>query len=306
MIANYFTRKLTTRQKEALQGYLFISPWFVGFLIFTAGPLLASLYLSFTQWSFIDTPSFIGLENYQYILEDPIFKQAVTVTVTYTLFSVPGILIWAFCLAWLMTRSLRGMRIFRTIYYLPAVIGGVPMALLWTWVFDPDNGILNHLFSLIGITGPNWLQDPTWALRAIIIISLWNVGFPMIVFIAGIQNIPKVLYEVAILDGANTYRKLRHVTLPMLSPTILFLLVTQIIASFQVFDVVYVISQGRGGPLRSTLMYLLYFYQNAFDYFDMGYASALVWVLFLAIMVLTLLIIKSSSVWVYYEAEVKK
>jgi multiple sugar transport system permease protein len=179
------------------------------------------------------------------------------------------------------------------------------MAMIWSWVLQPDYGIMNRALDIVGIAGPDWLGDPNWALTAIIVISVWNIGFPMIVFIAGLQNIPPVLYEAAILDGAGSLRKLRHITLPILSPTIFFMLVMQIIGSFQVFDTVYIISNGRGDPLRSTLMYLLHFYRQTFVRLNAGYGSAMVWVLFLIIMFFTLLMFKSSSLWVYYEAEVK-
>ncbi|MGH2560324.1 MAG: carbohydrate ABC transporter permease [Thermomicrobiales bacterium] len=298
-------RRWSPREREALEGYLFILPWFVGFLVFTAGPLLSSLYLSFTEWGFADTPVFVGLDNYRRILDDPIFEIAVENTATYTLVTVPLVLVVSLVLALLMTRDLSGMHIFRTIYYIPAVIGGVAMALVWSWVFNPDYGILNYLLRSLGLGAPNWLGSPTWAMRAIIVLSVWNIGFPMIVFIAGLQNIPKVLYEAAVLDGAGRWQKFRTVTLPMLTPTLFFLLVTSMISSFQIFDVVYVISQGDGRPLRSTLVYLLYYYQNAFSFFDMGYASALIWVFFLGLMAMTLLVFKFSSLWVFYESEVK-
>lgn len=299
-------RRLTPAQREALQGYLYISPWFIGFLIFTAGPLIASLVLSFSKWgSFQAPPTFVGLANYARMLKDPVVLIALRVTFTFTALSVPLVISVALGTALLMTRPLPGMRIYRTIYYLPAVVGGVPMALLWSWVFNPNYGLLNRMLSLIGIQGPNWLGNPQVALLAIVMVSAWNFGLPMVVFIAGLQNIPPVLYEAAILDGAGPISKLRYVTLPMLSSTLFFLLVNQIIGSFQIFDVVYVISNGQGDPLRSTLTYLLYFYQNAFNRFDLGYASALIWILFLIIMIFTALVFRSSSLWVYYESERK-
>lgn len=297
-------QRMPHRQREALQGYLYIAPWFIGFLIFTAGPLIASLGLSFTEWGFVDEPRFIGLTNYQKMATDPVFWIALRVTVTFTLLSVPLVMLTSLGVALLLTRDVRGARVFRTIYYLPSVIGGVPMALLWTWVFNPDYGILNRLLALANLPGVDWLGNPRSALLAVVVVSAWSFGLPMVVFIAGLQNIPPVLYEAASLDGASLFRRFRSVTLPLLSPTFFFLLIMQIIGSFQIFDVVYVISDGVGNPLRSTLMYLLYFFQNAFQRFQMGYASALVWVLFLIIMALTLLVFKSSSLWVFYESEV--
>ena len=298
-------KNMTSRQREALQGYLYISPWFFGFLIFTAGPLIASLGLSFTDWGLISAPTFVGLDNYESLWADPVYKIAIEVTAKFTLIRVPLIIGLSLSVALLMTRPVPGIRVFRTLYYLPAVIGGVPMAMIWAWVLNPDYGIMNRLLEFAGTTGPNWLGDPNWALAAIIMISVWDIGFPMIVFIAGLQNIPPILYEAATLDGASSWHKLRHVTLPLLSPTIFFMLVMQIIASFQTFDVIYVVSNGRGDPLRSTLMYLLYFYRTTFVRLKAGYGSAMVWVLFIIIMAFTLLMFKSSSLWVYYESEVK-
>jgi multiple sugar transport system permease protein len=297
--------RFTHRQREALQGLLFISPWFFGFLIFTAGPLLASLVISFTEWGFVNQPTFVGLDNYAKMLRDPIFGIALRVTLIFTVVSVPLVLLVGLGTALLMTRPLPGMRVFRTIYYLPAVVGGVPMALLWQWVFQPEYGILNRMLNMAGLPGPDWLGDPKIALFAIVVVSAWNFGLPMVVFISGLQNIPPVLYEAANLDGATAWNRLRSVTIPMLSSTILFVLVNQLITAFQVFDVVFVITEGTGSPVRSTLVYLLYFYQNAFRDFEMGYASALVWVLFLVIMAFTLLIFKSSNLWVFYESEAK-
>lgn len=296
--------RFTQRRREAIEGYLFILPWAVGFLVFTAGPMIASLVLSFTKWGLIDKPEFVGAANYVKMVHDPLFWHSLKVTVRYAVFSVPMRLILALAVALLMVRPLRGINTIRTIYYIPAVLGGVPIALLWMWVFRPEYGILNYLLSLIGIKGPAWLADPQWAPWALVVMSLWNLGMPMIIFIAGLQAIPPSLYEAAVVDGANWWHKLRHVTLPMLSPTILFLLINAIIGSFQVFGVAYVLT--GGGPVRATLFYLLYFYRTGFSYFRMGYASALVWVLLVIILVLTALIFKSSSLWVFYESEVRR
>jgi len=298
------TLRLSQRRREAIEGYFFIFPWAIGFLIFTAGPMIASLVLSFTEWGLIDQPRFTGLGNYIKMAKDPLFLHSLWVTVRYTIFSVPARLILALILALLMVRPLWGINTIRTIYYIPAVLGGVPVALLWMWVFRADYGILNYLLGVIGLKGPEWLSDPNWAPWALVLMSLWNLGMPTLIFIAGLQAISPALYEAAIVDGANWWHKLRYVTLPMLSPTILFLLVNGIIGSFQVFSVAYVLT--GGGPVRSTLFYLLYFYRTGFSYFRMGYASALVWVLLVIIMILTALIFKSSSLWVFYESEVRR
>lgn len=303
-------RSMPRRRREALEGYLFVLPWLFGFLVFTAGPMLASLGLSFTKWNLLQPPTWNGVANYQRMLGDSTFWHALGVTVRYTLISVPARLLLALALALLLTHRLRGMNTFRTIYFLPAIIGGIPVALLWSWVFQPEFGILNHLLSLIGIAGPKWLADPDTALFAVIIISLWNgFGVPMLIFIAGLQNIPAHLYESAELDGANARARLWHITLPMLSPTLFFLLVNQVIESFLIFDILYGLTPpggSLGAPARSTLAYLLYFYQTGFSFYEMGYASALVWVLLVIVLLMTAAIFRSSSLWVFYESEVKK
>lgn len=300
-------RRMSVRERrEAIEGYLFIAPWVFGFLVFTAGPMLASLALSFTKWGLIDTPVFTGAENYVRMVKDPLVWHSLYITARYTFLTVPLRLIFSLGIALILVRPIPGVYAYRGIFYLPNILGGVVTALLWMWVFNPDYGILNYLLSRIGVAGPSWLSDPDWALPAIVIMSVWNVGTGVILFIAGLQSIPTHLYEAAELDGAGRWASLRYITLPMLSPTMLFFLITSLIGSFQVFDIAFVASSGSGGPLRSTLVYLLYFYQNGFRYFDMGYASALIWLLMVIILLLTLLIFRSSSIWVFYESEVRR
>jgi multiple sugar transport system permease protein len=294
----------TTRTNEAVSGYIAILPWLIGFLAFTAGPMVASLYYSTTQWGLLDKPKFIGVGNYIRLANDPLVWHSLWITTRYTLFSVPGRIILALIVAMLLTRSIFGVNTIRTIYFIPAVIGGVPAAMLWLWMLNGDYGIVNYLLNLVGIHGPAWFANPATALWALVIMSLWNIGTPMVIMIAGLQNISPQFYEAAELDGANSLGKFRYITLPMLSPTLFFLLVTSIIGSFQVFDVAYVTTSG--GPVRSTLFYILYFYQTGFTNLQMGYASAMIWVLFIIIILLTLLIFKSSGLWVFYETEVKK
>ena len=300
-------RKMTKRERrEAIEGYLFLLPWFIGFIVFTAGPMIASLVLSFTKWGLVDTPVFIGIENYRKMINDPLVWHSLAVTARYTLLTVPIRLVVSLGVALILVRPIPGVYAYRGIFYLPNILGGVVTALLWMWVFNPDYGILNYLLSLIGIPGPAWLSDPNWALPAIVIMSAWNVGASVILFIAGLQSIPPTLYEAAALDGAAGYARFRYITLPMLSPTLLFFLITSIIGSFQVFDIAFVASSGSGGPVRSTLVYLLYFYQNGFRYFNMGYASALVWLLLVIILILTLIVFRTSRSWVFYEAEARQ
>jgi multiple sugar transport system permease protein len=298
--------RLTNQTREAIEGYFFISPWFIGFLIFTAGPLLATVWYSLTEFRLNAPLAFVGLRNYTEMVQDPLFWHSLGVTVRYTLFSVTFRLIIALAVALLMIRPLRGIFMLRTIYYLPAVLGGVPIALLWMWVLKEDYGILNQILGLVGIKGPQWLTHPDWAPWTLVMMSAWNFGLPMVIFIAGLQGIPSHLYEAATIDGANWWKKLWYVTLPMLTPTLLFQLVMQIIVSFQVFDIAFVVSSGDGRPVRSTLVYLLYYYRQGFLHFRLGYASALALALMLITLVLTALIFKSSSLWVFYESEVRE
>jgi multiple sugar transport system permease protein len=290
-------RKSMRERQEAIEGYLFILPWFIGFAIFTA---------SFTKWGLIDRPIYVGFDNYVKMVQDPLVWHSLYVTARYTFLTVPLRLVISLAVALILVRPLVGVYAYRSIFYLPNILGGVVTALLWMWVFNPEFGILNYLLSKLGIQGPTWLASPSWALPAIVIMSVWNVGAAVILFIAGLQSIPVHLYEAAQLDGAGGWARFRHVTLPMLSPTLLFFLITSIIGSFQVFDIAFVASSGNGGPLRSTLVYLLYFYQTGFKYFDMGYASALIWLLLVIILLLTLIIFRSSSIWVFYESEVRR
>jgi multiple sugar transport system permease protein len=300
-------RRMSVRERrEAIEGYLFITPWVVGFLIFTAGPMVASFVLSFTEWGLVDRPVFIGVDNYVKMVQDPLVWHSLYITARYTFLTVPLRLVASLVIALILVRPILGVYAYRGIFYLPNILGGVVTALLWMWVFNPDYGILNYLLSLVGIAGPKWLADPDWALPAIVIMSVWNVGAAVILFIAGLQSIPVHLYEAAELDGAGGWARFRYVTLPMLSPTLLFFLITSIISSFQVFDIAFVASSGSGGPVRSTLVYLLYFYQNGFKYFEMGYASALIWLLLVIVLLLTLLIFRSSNIWVFYESEVRR
>lgn len=295
-------------RREAITFYLCISPWLIGFIVFTAGPMIASLLLSFTEWDILTPPKVVGLKNYVTMFtKDPDFWQSLKVTSVYTVFSVPLRLLTALFLAMLLNEATRGVGLFRTIFYLPSIVASVAAAVLWGWIFNPRFGPINGALRLFGIKGPTWFSDPKWALWGLIIMSTWGVGGEMLIFLAGLKGIPRQLYEAAEIDGAGFLASFFKITIPMLSPTIFFNLVMSLIGSFQAFDVAYIISTGRGGtlgsPLKSTLFYMLHLYANAFSLFKMGYASALAWVLFLIILVLTLLIIRSSALWVYYAGE---
>ena len=293
------------RRKEAIEGFLCISPWLFGFLFLTVGPVIFSLIISLTKWDMINSPEFVGMGNYATIVADDFrFRQSLKVTLIYASLSVPLGLACSLALAMLLNLNLRGMRGFRAIFYIPAILPPIAVSMVWLMLFKPHGGILNVLLGKIGLGPVPWLTSPDWALPSFILMSLWGVGGGMIIYLAGLQSVPTQLYESAEIDGAGSWSKFRNVTLPMISPTILFNLIMGIIGSFQVFASSFVMTQG--GPAYSTLFYVLYLYQNAFMYLKMGYACALAWILFLVILALTLLMLKASSAWVYYESELKR
>lgn len=304
---NLLKRPWTLSQQEAVWAYLFISPWIIGFFVFTVGPMLASLYFSATEYNVIDPPEWVGLANYHRLfLNDPLFWHSLKVTLNYALMALPLGLLIGFFLAILLNQKIPGVNLWRTVYFLPSVVAGVAVTLLWIRIFNTRIGILNpFLEKVFGIKGPGWLQDPDWALPALVIMGLWGIGGSMIIYLAGLQGIPTTLYEAATLDGANTWQRFQNVTLPMMTPVIFYNLVLGMIGSFQYFTEAYVASGGEGGPVRSTLVYNLYLYQNAFKFFDMGYASALAWILFLIVLILTVLVFRSSDFWVFYEGEIR-
>ena len=290
-------------RREALSFYVLILPWLIGFLVFLAYPMLRSLYLSFTSYNLLSPPQWIGLQNYQRIFNDPTFWQSLKVTLIYALGSVPGGTIIALALAMVLSQKLRGVNIWRTIFFMPSILSSIAVAILWLYVFRPEGGLLNILLGWFGIEGPDWLLSEQWALPALILMSWWSVGGQIVIYLAGLKGIPDVLYEAAEIDGATAVAKFRFVTLPMLSPTIFFNVVLAIIGALQVFDVGWVLT--RGGPNDATLFYMINLYERAFQMVQMGYASALAWILFIIIMGITLLVIRSSALWVFYESEAR-
>ena len=291
--------------REYLAFYLFASPWLVGLLVFTVGPMVTSLYLSFTDYAVIVAPTWVGLDNYVHMFtDDKLVFQSLRVTLTYSLGAVPITLIISFIVALLMNQRIRGVRVFRTIYYLPAVISGVPVALLWMWILNPEFGMLNNALRGIGIEGPKWLFSTAWVVPSFILMSVWGIGVPMVTFLAGLQGIPAHLYEAAEIDGAGIWDKFRHVTLPMMSPIILFNIISGLIDSFQTFTPAFLMT--NGGPANASLFYGLYLYNNAFKWFKMGYASALAWLMFAVILILTGVVFRSSIRWVYYEGGIRR
>lgn len=293
------------RQRENLAGWLWASPWILGFLIFTLGPMLTSVYFSFTDYPVISPPKWIGLGNYRFMLqEDNSVAQALKVTTIYAVVAIPLNLGLGFFLAILLNQPIKGIAIWRTVYYLPAVVSGVAVALLWQWIFNTDFGLANWLLSLVGIKGLRWLLDPNWALPSLIIMSIWGVGGGMIINLAGLQSVPTQLYEAAEIDGAGAFRRFWYVTVPMVSPVIFFNLIMGIIGALQAFTQAFIMT--GGGPRQATYFYMLHLYNNAFQWLKMGYASALAWVLFFYILLWTLLVIRSSTAWVYYEGELRR
>ncbi len=296
---------LSREARRNLEGWAFASPWIVGFVLFTVGPMLASAVMAFMKWDLLTAPSFIGLENFERaLLRDPLVWQSLRITTLYAVVSVPLNIVVGLGLALFLNSGIRGLRFYRTAYFLPSVLSGVAVALLWRWVFENQFGLANTLLSSIGLRGPNWLGDGSWALPSLIIMNLWAVGGGMIIYLAGLQGIPTELYEAAEVDGANWWRRLWSITLPLVTPALFFQLVIGVIQALQVFTQPYVMT--GGGPYNSTLFFVLYLYQNAFQFFQMGYASTLAWILFAYILTLTLLIFRSGDFWVHYEGQTRK
>ncbi len=295
--------RLKTSQLEALYGYLFISPWAIGFLIFMLGPMLALIYLSFTRWDLVGDPRWVGLRNYRRLFTDPLFWQSVKVTIVYGLGRVPLGIAVALATALLLNQRVKFLGFWRVVYYMPVVLPSVAVSLVWMWIYNPRYGVLNWiLFQLFGIQGPRWLDDPLWVLPSLMVMAVWvAAGRNMIIYLSGLQGISQELYDASAIDGANGWQQFWRITLPLLTPVIFFNLVTGMIDTFKLFTQAYVMTQG--GPRNASLFFTYYLYQNAFQQFRMGYASAMALVVFVIIMLLTLLIFRSSRAWVYYESE---
>ena len=283
-------------------GYLFLLPWLVGFLGLTLGPALVSLYLSFTSYDLLTEPRWVGAANYVRIATaDAKFSASLGVTFTYVALTVPLKLAFALAVAMVLNKGIRGLTVYRAIFYLPSLLGGsVAIAVLWREIFS-RNGLLNQILALIGIQGPAWIADPDTALYTLVVLGIWQFGSPMIIFLAGLRQIPQDLYEAASLDGASRRRQFWRITLPLLTPVVFFNAVVQVIDAFKAFTPAYIISDGTGGPVNATLFYTLYLYQEAFGFFRMGYASALAWILVLIVAGFTALSFLSARFWVHYD-----
>ncbi|WP_159882092.1 carbohydrate ABC transporter permease [Paenibacillus puerhi] len=300
--------KLRLRDNDHLTGYVFTAPFVLGFLIFTLYPMISSLYYSFTDYNMMETPRWIGLDNYQKLLfEDDKIMKSFQVTFTYVFGSVPLRLAFALIVAMLLNKAIRGIGAYRSAYYLPSLIGGsVAVAIMWQQIFG-DKGLLNAFLGSIGIeVTRSWIGSPDTALWTLIALSVWQFGSSMLIFLAGLKNIPASYYEAASVDGASGLRQFFKITLPLLSPIIFFNLIMQLISAFMTFTPAYIISRGEGGPLDNTLLYSLYLYRQAFSFFDMGYASAMAWTMLIIIGVVTLIIFKTSTLWVHYESKGEK
>ena len=292
------------RRREIIEGILYLSPWIIGFIVFVAGPLFASIYLSFTKYNVLRPPQFIGFDNFVYAFtKDDLFIPSVLRTFYYSLLLVPLGLVGSLFVAILLNQKLIATTIWRTLYFLPTLTPLVAAALLWRWMLNPDVGLVNFLLSKVGIEGPGWLNSTTWAIPSLVIMGLWASvgGSRMIIFLAGLQDVPAELLEAAEIDGAGTWDKFWNVTLPLITPTVFFNLVLGIIFALRTFEVAFIAT--NGGPARATWFISLHIYQSAFVSFDMGYASALSWLFFVIISILTLLQFKLSGQWVFYQGE---
>lgn len=295
-------RRTRRQVGENLWGYLFLAPWFLGLFVLTLGPMLASLYFSFTDYALLTAPEWAGLANYSRLFEDGRYLQSLKVTFIYVFLSVPMELAFALFVAVVLNQGLRALSVYRAIYYLPSLLGGsVAIAIMWRQVFAGD-GLFNRALALVGIEGaPSWISTPEYALYTLVLLKVWQFGSPMVIFLAGLRQIPQELYDAAAVDGANKLSRFFRITIPLLTPIIFFNFVLQLIGAFQAFTPAFIVSNGSGGPADSTLFYTLYLYQEAFANFRMGYAAAMAWVLLLIIGVFTAANFLASRYWVHYE-----
>ncbi|MBO9606646.1 MAG: sugar ABC transporter permease [Paenibacillaceae bacterium] len=298
-------RKLSLERKEAVWGFVFVLPWVVGFLAFTFGPLLFSLYTSFTNYDITSQMDWVGVRNYRNMFfHDSLFWKSLNNTLYYVLFHVPLNTAAALLLAVAMNQKMPGMRIFRTVFYLPSILAGVAIFYLWMMLLNPGTGLVNMALGWVGIEGPAWMVDPNWTKPAVILMKLWGAGGGMLLYLAALQGVPDHLYEAAEIDGASPLRRFWHVTVPMITPVIFFELVTNLIAAFQIFQEGYVMVQDQntpGSPMNSLLFYNLHMFLKAFKSFQMGYATAMAWFLFVVVIILTLINMALSKLWVHYE-----
>jgi len=288
---------------EYKYGILFALPWIIGLIIFYAIPLFSSIYFSFTTYSILQPGEFIGLQNYKDLFHDPLFWKSVYNTIYFTVFFVPLSIIFGVALAMMLNMKVKGMAVYRTIFFLPTLVPHVALAVLWMWLLNPGFGLVNGLLNTIGIEGPAWLGSETWSKPSLILMSLWGIGQAVVIYLAGLGDIPDDYYDAADVDGANWFQKTFHITLPLLTPVIFFNLVMGIIGAFQQFTLPYTLTQGQGTPANSLTFYVMYLYDNGFKFFKMGYASAMAWIFFIIIMALTAVVFITSKRWVHYQGK---
>ena len=286
-------------RRETLTALMFVSPWIIGFSVFLLYPLLASIYYSFCDYSVLRPPVYTGMANYRSLARDEVFWETIKNTAVYTAWALPISAVVALSLALLLNTKVKGMAFYRALFYVPSLVPAVAIGVLITWIFNGEHGVLNELLGKLGIEGPKWLGDPAWSKWTLILMAAWGAGNAMVIYLAGLQDVPQPLYEAADLDGATWWQKTRHVTLPMLSPVILFNVIMGVIGTLQVFTVPYLVSP-TGSPARSIYFYTMYLFDNAFVYHKMGYASAMGWIMFLIILALTLLSLRLSKRFVHY------
>jgi len=288
----------TMERRKLRTGLFFISPWLIGLLLFYLYPIMSSLYYSFTDYNVLQPPTWIGLGNYQAIFKDPLFWTSLGNTFFIAVVGIPLYTVVDIAIAILLNVKAPGQPFFRAIVFLPTLIPVVVLSILWDRLLDPQNGLVNVGLRVVSINGPGWFADPSWVKPSFILMSLWGTGNAVVIYLAGLQDVDRALYEAADVDGANWWHKIRHITVPSLSPVILFNVILAIIASFQFFTQAFIIT--NGGPINASLFYALYLYQNAFSYLHMGYASGLAWILLVITLALTLVVLRSSARWVYY------
>ena len=291
---------MIARKSEARAGYLFAMPWIIGFGVFLAYPIFASIYFSFTEYSVLKPPLWTGTDNYKALVSDEVFWKSLLNTLYFAVLFIPVATFVALGLALLLNTKVKFLSIYRTVFFVPSLVPVVSLVILWIWLFNGEYGLINVVLGWVGIDGPNWLGEPAWSKPAIILMSTWGVGNAMVIYLAGLQEVPKTLYDAADIDGASPWKKTLHVTLPLISPVILFNVIMSIIASLQIFTQPYIMSD-TGSPARSIYFYSMYLFDNAFKYHKMGYASAMAWIMFVIIFLLTLFALRSAEKYVHYE-----
>ncbi len=292
-----------TDRRNLKNGLLFCSPAILGLLAFTLYPVVSSLYYSFCNYPMLKPPVWVGLANYRTLFRDPVFYTALYNTAYYAIFATPLGMLVAFLLALLLNQKVKGMAVFRTMFFVPSIVPMVAGSVLWLWLLNPQYGLINALLGVVGIQGPGWMADPKWAKPALIVMSTWGVGGWMLIYLAGLQDVPQDLYEAAEIDGASVWQRVWNITVPFMSPHLFFTLVMGFIGAAQYFTQAYVMTNGGGGPVDSTRFFSLYLFQNAFQYWKMGYACAMAWILFIVILLFTILLFKTSARYVYYGGE---